>query len=65
MGHYVGLSTNATKARIKRLISNGTIRQYYTTINLSAFGFSKIVYIFLRTSKKWLPLSLICPEINL
>ncbi|MGA7370613.1 MAG: AsnC family transcriptional regulator [Nitrososphaeraceae archaeon] len=48
----VGLSTNATKTRMKRLVSNGIILQYFTTINLSVFGYSKVCYIFLRTGNK-------------
>lgn len=47
----IGLSTNAVKTRILRLISSGVIRQFFTTVNVAAFGFSKLCYLFIRNSK--------------
>ena len=51
MGLSIGLSTNAVKARISRLISNDVIRQFFTSINVAAFGYSKLCYLFIRNSK--------------
>ena len=51
IGLSIGLSTNAVKARISRLISSGVIRQFFTSINVAAFGYSKLCYLFIRNSK--------------
>ena len=51
IGLSIGLSTNAAKARISRLISSGVIRQFFTSINVAAFGYSKLCYLFIRNSK--------------
>ena len=51
IGLSIGLSTNAVKARINRLISSGVIRQFFTSINVAAFGYSKLCYLFIRNSK--------------
>jgi len=40
IGLSIGLSTNAAKARISRLISSGVIRQFFISINVAAFGFA-------------------------
>lgn len=45
------MSTNAAKTRIKRLISNGVIRQFFTSIDVAAFGYSKLCYLFIKDSK--------------
>ena len=47
----IGLSTNAAKTRVLRLISSGVIRQFFTTVNVTAFGYSKLCYLFIRNSK--------------
>jgi DNA-binding Lrp family transcriptional regulator len=51
IGLSIGLSTNATKTRINRLISAGVIRRFLTTINVAAFGYSKLCYLFIRDNK--------------
>ncbi len=48
IGLSIGLSTNAAKTRVKKLMSSGVIRQFFTTIDLTAFGYSKICYLFVR-----------------
>jgi len=48
IGLSIGLSTNAAKTRVKKLMSSGVIRQFFTTIDLAAFGYSKICYLFVR-----------------
>lgn len=45
------MSTNATKTRVKRLISSGVIKQFFTSIDVAAFGYSKLCYLFIRDSK--------------
>jgi DNA-binding Lrp family transcriptional regulator len=52
ISQLVGLSTNAAKARVYRLVSSGMITRYFITLNHSVFGYSKIYYVFLRTTKK-------------
>jgi DNA-binding Lrp family transcriptional regulator len=47
----IGLSTNAVKTRILRLVSSGVIRQFFTSVNVAAFGYSKLCYLFIRNSK--------------
>jgi DNA-binding Lrp family transcriptional regulator len=47
----IGLSTNAAKTRVLRLISSGVIRQFFTTVNVAAFGYSKLCYLFIRNSR--------------
>lgn len=47
----IGLSTNATKTRVLRLISSGVIRQFFTTVNVSVFGYTKLCYLYIRNSK--------------
>jgi DNA-binding Lrp family transcriptional regulator len=47
----IGLSTNAVKTRILRLVSSGVIRQFFTSVNVTAFGYSKLCYLFIRNSK--------------
>ena len=39
------------KTRVLRLISNGVIRQFFTTVNVVTFGYSKLCYLFIRNSK--------------
>ena len=51
IGLSIGLSTNAAKTRVKKLISSGVIRQFFTTIDVAAFGYSKICYLFIRDLK--------------
>jgi DNA-binding Lrp family transcriptional regulator len=47
----VGLSTNAVKARIKRLLSTGVIRDFSISINPAAFGYSKLCHLIIKHSK--------------
>ena len=47
----IGLRTNAVKTRILRLVSSGVIRQFFTSVNVAAFGYSKLCYLFIRNSK--------------
>jgi Lrp/AsnC family leucine-responsive transcriptional regulator len=49
----VGLSTNAVKARIKRLLSTGVIQDFSTSINPAAFGYSKLCHLIIKHSKTW------------
>jgi DNA-binding Lrp family transcriptional regulator len=51
IGLSVGLSTNAVKARIKRLFSTGVIKDFSTVINPAAFGYSKLCHLVIRDSK--------------
>jgi Lrp/AsnC family transcriptional regulator, leucine-responsive regulatory protein len=51
IGIAIGMSTNAAKTRVKRLISNGVIRQFFTSIDVAAFGYSKLCYLFIKDSK--------------
>lgn len=51
IGRSIGLSTNATKTRVSRLISSEVIRQFFTLVNVAAFGYSKLCYLFIRNSK--------------
>jgi len=45
------LSTNAVKTRINRLISNGIIREFVTSINIAVFGYSKVCHLTVRDGK--------------
>jgi DNA-binding Lrp family transcriptional regulator len=45
------LSTNATKTRVLKLIASGVIRRFFTMVNVAAFGYSKLCYMFIRNSK--------------
>src|SRR5215469_12993982 len=47
----IGMSTNAVKTRIKRLISRGIIQRFVTFINHTIFGYSKTCYLVLRDSR--------------
>jgi DNA-binding Lrp family transcriptional regulator len=51
IGLSVGLSTNAVKARIKRLLSTGVIQDFSTVINPAAFGYTKLCHLTIRNSK--------------
>jgi DNA-binding Lrp family transcriptional regulator len=51
IGFSVGLTTNSVKTRINRLISNGIVRQFSVSINLSILGYSSIFYIFIKKTK--------------
>lgn len=51
IGLSVGLSTNAVKARIKRMLSTGVIQDFSTVINPAAFGYSKLCHLAIRDSK--------------
>jgi DNA-binding Lrp family transcriptional regulator len=51
MGIAMGMSTNAAKTRVKRLVSNGVMRQFSTSIDVAALGYSKLCYLFIRDSK--------------
>lgn len=51
IGLSVGLSTNAVKARIKRLLSTGVIQDFSTVINTAAFGYLKHCHLVIRDSK--------------
>ena len=51
IGFSVGLTTNSVKTRINKLVSNGIIRQFSLSINLSVLGYSAIYYIFIKKSK--------------
>jgi DNA-binding Lrp family transcriptional regulator len=48
----VGLSKNAIKTRVNRLISNGIIRGFLTTINPTIFGYSRVCYLTIKDNKK-------------
>jgi Lrp/AsnC family transcriptional regulator for asnA, asnC and gidA len=51
IGHSVELSTNAVKARIKRLFSTGVIQDFSTMINPAAFGDPKLCHLTIKDSK--------------
>jgi len=51
IGLSIGLSTNASKSRVLKLISSSVIRQFFTTVNVAAFGYSKLCYLFIKNSK--------------
>jgi Lrp/AsnC family transcriptional regulator for asnA, asnC and gidA len=51
IGLSVGLSTNAVKARIKRMLSTGVIQDFSTVINPAAFRYSKLCHLTVRDSK--------------
>jgi DNA-binding Lrp family transcriptional regulator len=51
IGLFIGLSTNATKTRVLKLIATGVIRGFFTMVNVAAFGYSKLCYIFIRNSR--------------
>jgi DNA-binding Lrp family transcriptional regulator len=51
IGSFVGLTTNSVKTRINKLLSNGIIRQFSLSINLSILGYSSIFYIFIKKVK--------------
>jgi DNA-binding Lrp family transcriptional regulator len=51
IGLSVGLSTNAVKARIKRLLSTGVIHDFSTVINPAAFGYPKLCHLTIRDSR--------------
>jgi DNA-binding Lrp family transcriptional regulator len=50
LGKYVGLSTNAMKARINRLIHDGIIQQFVTFVDLAILGYPRIYYLLIRNS---------------
>jgi DNA-binding Lrp family transcriptional regulator len=51
IGFSVGLTTNSVKTRMNKLLSNGIIRQFSLSINLSILGYSSIFYIFIKKNK--------------
>jgi DNA-binding Lrp family transcriptional regulator len=48
IGSRVGLSTNAVKARVKKLISMGVIQEFLTTVNPTVLGYSSICYLVVK-----------------
>jgi DNA-binding Lrp family transcriptional regulator len=54
IGHSIGLSVNAVKARVKRLLSTGVIQDFSTVINPAAFGYTKLCHLVIRNSSKTL-----------
>jgi len=51
IGSSVGLTTNSVKTRINKLLSNGIIREFSLSMNLSILGYSSIFYIFIKKIK--------------
>jgi DNA-binding Lrp family transcriptional regulator len=51
IGFSVGLTTNSVKTRMNKLLSNGIIRQFSLSINLSILRYSSIFYIFIKKNK--------------
>jgi DNA-binding Lrp family transcriptional regulator len=54
IGLSVKLSTNAVKARVKRLLSSGVIQDFSTMVNPAAFGEAKLCHLIIKDSKKTL-----------
>jgi DNA-binding Lrp family transcriptional regulator len=50
LGRSVGLSTNATKTRLNRLVHDGTIQQFVAFLDLAILGYPRIYYLLVRNS---------------
>jgi DNA-binding Lrp family transcriptional regulator len=50
LGRSVGLSTNATKTRLNRLIHDGMIQQFVAFLDLAILGYPRIYYLLVRNS---------------
>jgi Lrp/AsnC family transcriptional regulator for asnA, asnC and gidA len=48
----IGLSKNAVKTRVNRLISNSIIRGFMTSINPAIFGYSQFCYLTIKDEKR-------------
>ena len=48
MGVSIGMSTNAIKTRVARLVSQGIIQRFMTFIDYAIFGYSKVCYLTIR-----------------
>jgi DNA-binding Lrp family transcriptional regulator len=48
----IGLSKNAVKTRVNRLISNSIIRGFMTSINPAIFGYSRFCYLTIKDEKR-------------
>jgi DNA-binding Lrp family transcriptional regulator len=48
IGLSIGMSTNATKTRVNRLVSRGIIQRFVTLIDHAIFGYSKVCYLTIR-----------------
>jgi DNA-binding Lrp family transcriptional regulator len=48
IGVSIGMSTNAIKTRVARLVSQGIIQRFMTFIDHAIFGYSKVCYLTIR-----------------
>jgi DNA-binding Lrp family transcriptional regulator len=48
IGLSIGMSTNAIKTRVARLVSQGIIQRFMTFIDHAIFGYSKVCYLTIR-----------------
>jgi DNA-binding Lrp family transcriptional regulator len=51
IGLSIGMSTNAIKTRVKRLISEGIIQRFVTLVDHTIFGYSEVCYLIFRDIK--------------
>ncbi len=50
LGRSVGLSTNAIKTRINRLVGSGIMQQFVTFVDLAILGYPRTYYLLIRNS---------------
>lgn len=50
LGRSVGLSTNAIKTRINKLVHDRIIQEFVTFVDLAIFGYPRIYYLLIRNS---------------
>ncbi|MGB7678898.1 MAG: AsnC family transcriptional regulator [Nitrososphaeraceae archaeon] len=48
----VGISTNATKVRTNKMISNGVIQGFRVLVNPATFGYEKLIFLIVKNIDK-------------